>query len=215
MIGAVQPDGIGKSFYAEILDPHQFSNTVPIYLPEGEGYIESLGYDQVRNKPNPPWQSSIRKISDDAFFTILHLAKVGLDAGKNAIFKASDLNTDTNGETERRYQYVSRIIRDIHKARDLKSLYEDHCQICDDVIQLANGSTYSEGHHIRPLGRDHDGPDSRDNILVLCPNHHALCDYFAIRLNIDMLNIHSEHAINPEYIAYHNKQHERQLSHRL
>ena len=126
--------------------------------------------------------------------------------------KANDLNADTNGETERRNQYISRIIRDIPKAHELKFLYENHCQTCDHVIQLADGTTYSEAHHIRPLGRDHDGPDSRDNILVLCPNHHTLCDYFAIRLNIDTLNVHSEHTLKPEYIAYHNKQHEIKLS---
>jgi len=38
-------------------------------------------------------------------------------------------------------------------------------------------------HHIRPLGRPHDGPDEPENILVLCPNHHTDFDYG--RLTVD------------------------------
>jgi len=31
-------------------------------------------------------------------------------------------------------------------------------------------------HHLRPLGHPHDGPDNESNMLVWCPNHHALFD---------------------------------------
>lgn len=43
---------------------------VPIYLPENK-YIEQLGYETVRKSPTPPWQSSIRPLSEEAYQYIL------------------------------------------------------------------------------------------------------------------------------------------------
>lgn len=35
---------------------------------------------------------------------------------------------------------------------------------------------YVESHHLRPLGRPHEGPDTPGNIIVVCPNHHVMFD---------------------------------------
>lgn len=56
----------GVDYYAKLTDGCEFVNKIPIYLPNGD-YIEQLGYDLVRNRPTPPWQSSIRPISQQAF----------------------------------------------------------------------------------------------------------------------------------------------------
>lgn len=58
------------NYYAELLDVIKFKNKVPIYLSE-DGYIEQLGYDTIRNRKNPPWQSSIRPLSKEAYRYIL------------------------------------------------------------------------------------------------------------------------------------------------
>ena len=55
-----------ENYYADLLACHIFEKKVPINLPEG-GHIEALGYETVRKKMNPPWQSSIRPISVEAF----------------------------------------------------------------------------------------------------------------------------------------------------
>lgn len=65
----------GENYYAKLLNCQQFEKNVPIYLPDG-GYIEQLGYDTVRNSINPPWQSSIRPISQKAFDYILNAAGI-------------------------------------------------------------------------------------------------------------------------------------------
>lgn len=53
-------------------------------------------------------------------------------------------------------------------------------------LQLVTASgPYAEGAHIRPLGRPHDGPDSADNLLCLCPNHHVLLDTGALYVDKD------------------------------
>ena len=62
-----------ENYYAELLQGHKFEKKVSIYLPD-EGYIEQLGYDTVRNSINPPWQSSVRPISEDAYKYILNHA---------------------------------------------------------------------------------------------------------------------------------------------
>jgi predicted restriction endonuclease len=69
---------------------------------------------------------------------------------------------------------------------------------------MGGGRTYSEAHHIRPLGAPHLGRDTRDNIIVLCPNHHAQCDFLAVTIDLASLRLHPDHAINQKHIEYHN-----------
>ena len=58
------------NYYAELLNVVRFEKKVPIYLPDG-GYVEQLGYDTVRKSINPPWQSSVRPLSEQAYAYIL------------------------------------------------------------------------------------------------------------------------------------------------
>ncbi len=98
-----------------------------------------------------------------------------------------------------------RILRDTAASRQLKADHECRCQICDITIELPGGMRYAEAHHVRPLGRPHDGPDVRENMIVLCPNHHAMCDYGTIRLSVNGLRRIDGHIIDPKFIAYHNE----------
>ena len=98
-----------------------------------------------------------------------------------------------------------RIIRDTAVTRRLKLLHRDQCQLCNLVLDLGH-RTYSEAHHIRPLGNGHDGPDIAANILVVCPNCHVLLDYGSIELDLSHLSTHEEHVVSQEYIDYHNSQ---------
>lgn len=73
----------GENYYAKLLHCQQFEKIVPIYLPDG-GYIEQLGYETVRNRINPPWQSSIRPISQKAYDYILNAAGIQYAPQKTA-----------------------------------------------------------------------------------------------------------------------------------
>lgn len=107
---------------------------------------------------------------------------------------------------------VSRIIRDTKLARELKSLYGFACQVCGLRIEPTRGSFYVEVHHVRPLGGGHDGLDTHGNMLVLCPNHHAMFDFGIPRfLSLQRIEIAGttydlvlKHALSEESIAYHN-----------
>ena len=111
---------------------------------------------------------------------------------------------DIESPTERIETTTYRILRDTALARRIKSLHDYQCQICGLAIELPNGRRYAEAHHIQPLGEPHDGPDVAGNIIVLCPNHHAMCDYFAITIDSSTMRMHPEHLVDSSFIQYHN-----------
>ncbi len=114
--------------------------------------------------------------------------------------------SDIEGSPARRVeQHVLRIVRDTMMVRRLKALHRNHCQICGRTITLRDGSAYSEGHHLRPLGGKHRGHDTSDNVVILCPNHHAMFDYRAISVRRAVLRPHRLHKVSPAAIRYHNK----------
>jgi len=91
--------------------------------------------------------------------------------------------TDTEqgqAEVPQRYRMVRRreFDRDSGIVRELKQHYHNECQVCGDVMQVGSDLFYCEGHHLRPLGDTHGGPDEQSNIVILCPNHHAEFDHF-------------------------------------
>jgi predicted restriction endonuclease len=102
---------------------------------------------------------------------------------------------------------VDRIIRDTKISKEIKELYKHRCQLCNYRIEFDNGQFYAEGHHIKPLGSPHIGPDERENVLCVCPNCHAKLDYGVIALDPKKINNDEvAHPIRKEYIDYHNTQ---------
>lgn len=121
---------------------------------------------------------------------------------------ASDLKKPVDNEI-----VASRIIRDTLHTHEMKREYDYRCQICGKQVRLGTGYLYVEVHHIRPLSKPHRGKDVKSNMLVLCPNHHAMFDlgvprfvkkrYVQIGARIYGLNL--EHELDGGSIAYHNK----------
>lgn len=107
--------------------------------------------------------------------------------------------------TQRSEIKAYRILRDTRSARELKDLYDNQCQLCDEFLEIKLGKRYSEAHHIKPLGMPHNGPDIKANIIILCPNCHVLCDYGGIKLELDQIRKHHQHAIDKSFIDYHNQ----------
>ena len=94
----------------------------------------------------------------------------------------------------------------------LKEMHNYTCQICGIRLE-ANGNPYAIGAHIKGLGTPHNGPDSQDNMIILCPNDHYLFDAFGFSINDDFtligkegsLDLNISHNINLDYIRYHRK----------
>ena len=116
--------------------------------------------------------------------------------------KATDL--PEKKEVTRVLSQINRIIRDTDISRRVKLIHQYRCQICGYTIDLGNGRFYAESHHIRPLGKNHNGPDIVENSLCVCPNHHALLDYGAIPINQAKLRLASGHIFGDKYVHYHN-----------
>ena len=103
-----------------------------------------------------------------------------------------------------------RIVRDTEQTRQIKALYNYRCQVCGIRLEGSAG-LYAEAVHIRPLGKPHNGSDSPDNILCLCPNHHVLFEYGGFTIADDWslvgvsgsLHVHPRHTINLDNIRYH------------
>jgi hypothetical protein len=100
---------------------------------------------------------------------------------------------------------IYRRLRDTQLARRVKLLHDYKCQVCDHVIILRDGTRYAEAHHIKPLGITHSGPDVIENILCLCPNHHAELDYGVRPISLGALRLHTAHSVSQEFIDYHNR----------
>ena len=116
---------------------------------------------------------------------------------------------------ERREGTVIRVVRNTKKSGQIKELYNFQCQICELAIKTKNGF-YAEGAHIKPLGGPHDGDDSIDNLLCLCPNHHVMFDKGTFSIADDLtllgdvegkLTVHAKHYINSENFKYHRSTH--------
>lgn len=85
-------------------------------------------------------------------------------------------DTDSYVVRDRRVYYSSKT-----KKECVKGIYDYHCQVCDEVV-LKTGWTSgldrrtswmyldADVHHILPVSRS--GPDTKDNMLCLCPTCH-------------------------------------------
>jgi predicted restriction endonuclease len=100
---------------------------------------------------------------------------------------------------------VNRIVRDTLVSRSLKGLHKNCCQRCGMTLTVGNGRSYAEAHHLQPLGRPHNGPDVPENVIVVCPNCHALLDFFAVEICAKELRGHKDHKIARKYLNYHNR----------
>ena len=117
----------------------------------------------------------------------------------------------SNQEPNKVESYTTRVIRDTLVSETVKELHQHFCQTCSTRIERPGGA-YAQAAYIRPLGRPHNGPDTVDNILCLCPNCHMLFDGWAFAIEDDgtligalsgTLNEVEAHTINREYLDYH------------
>ncbi len=154
------------------------------------------------------WPTDFKKFShakpslDPAAYSRFERQLTGIQLTPEPISEASDLAAPP---ADRVQTMVTRIVRDTRLTNRVKRLHQYECQLCGHAVALANGELYAEGHHIQPLGAPHNGPDAIANIVCLCPNHHAACDFGALRLDMAQLRRVAGHHVSRKYIDYHNQ----------
>ena len=153
----------------------------------GQGTLNAI-YNEVkrtsRRKLPPSWQAIVRRELEynstdsesyqgryDLFYSVDGIGN-GVWGLRSAL-KSTPVPPDEVAPPERILVETYRILRDTELARKIKKLHKNECQLCGTTITLQDGTSYSEAHHICPLGTPHNGPDVAGNILVLCPNHHV------------------------------------------
>jgi hypothetical protein len=179
--------------------------TGEVFVP-GIQYWESLGLEGFRK-----WK--------DGFYRRRDKVAVDIDAEEAEINDFEEKFQEKLGVVPgRRRVAITRILRDTSLSRFLKSLYHQQCQICEGTFRLPNGDKYGESHHLRPLGRKHQGIDHQSNMVVLCPNHHSMFDYGVIAIqpkDHELLSIDKKvleqgthlsllkHKIDDAFLEYH------------
>jgi putative restriction endonuclease len=152
-------------------------------------------------------------------FLIYRYKLVKLDGAFNPHAKLDPAQTQTDtsrlapegsDSPGRKTTYTSRIIRNSAVSNWVKKTHGYRCQITGVLLETPAGP-YAEGCHIRPVGKPHKGPDSRDNILCLSPNMHVLFDKGAIAIADDLsligvegkLRLKPGHSLELSHIQYH------------
>ena len=131
-------------------------------------------------------------------------SKLNKISKKQSIQMSFVMPTTKNGPAQKNTAEVTRFLRDTSKVKKLKKLYDNKCQICSHTFEYKKNQFYSEVHHYNPLKDNAD--DDIDNMIVVCPNHHAEFDYNLIAIDIDGKSILDRNGKKIAEIHFH-KQH--------
>ncbi|MFC7228684.1 HNH endonuclease [Salinirubellus salinus] len=165
---------------------------------------------------------------DDGKYTLDGLDEAKLSGESKAAVEEASQRSETadrvrqqsgggaSSEPARTQRIVDELVRDPSLVADLKALYDCTCQLCGARRKQGPDTRYAECHHVKPLGDPHRGPDTRPNLLVLCPDHHVDFDYGMVRVDPRSLavdhaydsSVHAEletrHEVGERFLTYHN-----------
>ena len=128
-----------------------------------------------------------------------------------------ELIEKTLGAAEKRHRSYQVITRNKSNVNQLKKLYDNQCQIeqCNfklDYEKNGKNEQFSHVHHYNRIAESLI--DSLDNMIVLCPNHHAEFDFKVKFIDHDgktiidrkgketgeTIKFHMKHKLNSKYI---------------
>jgi len=180
-------------------------DAVPPYVELHDLKTQGLDIDLIRGL-------SIRKIDRRAFDAIrTELRNAGAKPLKHPSPIMPHFASDVKKPSGKGIVTV-RAIRDTLHTHELKKAYDHSCQVCGQKLKLGKDYLYAEVHHIKPLCKPHFGRDVESNMLVLCPNHHAMFDLGVPRfINKQCVQIAARksrlilrHELDAESLAYYN-----------
>jgi len=161
-------------------------------------------------------------ILDDAGVPVVSSPTTSED-DTDTVPKWSDEDAEDAAIVQRRLQESLAQIRNPQNVRELKTLYGNTCVFCGRqiVVGINPAKHYSEAAHIRPVGQPHNGPDRKDNMIILCPEHHLQFDRGLLRirrtptgfevrskitgdpLHRSALLLRPPHTLSQEYVVWH------------
>lgn len=143
-------------------------------------------------------------------FKICRYKLIKVDDSAENIETESTITSNGSQTSKRVSSSVLRIVRDTRLSIEIKKHYNYECQVCGIVIEV-KGIRYAEAAHIKPLGTPHNGTDTPDNLICLCPNHHVMLDkgIYTIDKELNLVGIKGKislknnHVLNTENLEYH------------
>lgn len=181
-------------------------------------FPERFKAHQENEKIDTKYELSLRFEKDSVKKDLYHISFISTLFPRAIEISPTAIDIDEPKLPHRSTLQITRIIRDTKITRELKILYDNTCQICGKSILLRDRK-YSEAHHLRPLGQEHNGSDTKGNIIILCPNHHVEFDYCIIAIDSKSMKIihmdsgnqwhnktiyvHSKHQLDRKNIEYH------------
>jgi hypothetical protein len=149
----------------------------------------------------------------------LQLSRIGnrliLDTLELAVSETKPSPGDVVPERRIRSMPSQFVLRDSSLPKIVKRIYNSACQVCEQILETPYGRI-SDAAHIQALGSPHLGPDTLENMLCLCPNHHRAFDQYGWYINDALEAVHtvtgkvigkllfaSDHEIGLEFIRYH------------
>lgn len=177
---------------------HKKSSFAPIsgYRYDGLYRVDSH-WSETGKSGYKVWRYRLLKIENDLVETVKTESTEAIALGLNS-------------SPVRKISMVQRIVRDTKQAKEVKKHYGFACQVCSIEI-LTPAGPYAEAAHVRALGAPHNGPDTSDNIICLCPNHHVMFDQgvFSIADDLNLIGIEGKlfvspgHSLMPDHLKYH------------
>lgn len=152
------------------------------------------------------WRYQLRRISENDALPDVNFPSIPI--------AHEPTQPEGNQAPDRRTTVTQRVVRSTRVAEWVKAVHNYKCQICKELLETPRGP-YAEAAHIQPIGKPHSGPDTVDNILCLCANHHVLFDAGALWVTDDLMVIDHQgnnlgplrtqenHQINRDHLLYH------------
>ncbi|NIB45134.1 hypothetical protein HBA55_36485 [Pseudomaricurvus alkylphenolicus] len=192
--------------WGESLKPQGLNSLAEWTVANNLPAITGLIINRLSNEPGPGYFSLFGKQKNPYEWWENEIRKSRSHDWSDYIEECVELNpSDIEVPNNRSDMVVSRIIRDSALSQRVKRLNNYECQICGLSIQVSKKRRYVEAHHIMPLGSPHNGPDVIENMICVCPNHHAMLDYGAIAIDVRKLRKSHGHSISNVFVEHHNE----------
>lgn len=152
----------GENYYASLINGQKFNTKVPIYLSDGK-YVEQLGYDTIRKASTPPWQSSVRPLSQQAFDYIV--AAAGIQVNPEVSSSVEELK-------ERLKSYIRAFFRDnsVNAIVDIKRTASEII----NALNMKDTELRDEPQINKPA---YQSPESIKNFINYCKTTHITYSY--------------------------------------
>jgi HNH endonuclease len=112
------------------------------------------------------------------------LDRLAADLSKEQLRREVDAFASSEPPKSRK-SIVESLQRNRTLVEKLKKLYKGKCQYCDFTFKQSNGRPYCEAAHLKPMALREANIDVKDNLFILCPNHHKMLDYGGLRIEFD------------------------------